>query len=345
MQHLSKKRILVTGACGTIGEELISQLAAMGANGPKEIIGIDSNESELFFIDQEYRSNDKIKFWLCNLRDKATLTHLFDGIDIVFHAAALKHVIMCEQSPMEAVQTNIIGVQNVIQAALANDLEKVIFTSSDKAVNPTNVMGTSKLMGERLITAANITSGSKQTIFSSTRFGNVLGSNGSVFPIFKRQIEQGGPVTVTDKHMTRFVMSIYEAAQLVLNSSAIAKGSEVFVTKMPIIKIADLAEVMIDELAGGYGHNPKDIKIEEIGVKPGEKLYEELMTDEETRRTIELSKFFCVRPAFANYYKETDFSFDDVINTEVDRPYNSHNETALTKAEIRKLLKDYKLIL
>lgn len=344
MQHLQGKRILVTGACGTIGAELIRQLVAMGDMGPKAITGIDSNESELFFIDQEYRSNDRVKFWLCNLRDQASLVQLFDGIDIVFHAAALKHVIMCEQSPMEAVQTNIIGVQNVIHAALANDLEKVIFTSSDKAVNPTNVMGTSKLMGERLITAANITSGSRRTIFSSTRFGNVLGSNGSVFPIFKRQIEQGGPVTVTDTGMTRFVMSIYEAAQLVLNSSAIAQGSEVFITKMPILRIADLAEVMIEKLASASGYKPEDIKIEEIGVKPGEKLYEELMTDEETRRTIELSQFFCVRPAFKNYYQETDFVYDDVVNTEVDRPYNSHNEPALDKAGITRLLKDYGLI-
>lgn len=344
MQYLAGKRLLITGSAGTIGTELIDQLVAMGENGPSEVIGIDSNESELFFQDQAHRSNDRVRFWLCNLRDLTTLTQLFDGIDIVIHTAALKHVVMCEKSPMEAVQTNINGVQNVIQAAMANDVEKVIFTSSDKAVNPTNVMGTSKLMGERLVTAANIQSRSSRTVFSSTRFGNVLGSNGSVFPIFKRQIEAGSPVTITDNEMTRFVMSQYEAAQLVLNSCEIAKGSEVFITKMPIIRIADLAEVMIEALAGKYGHKPSDIPIEVIGVKPGEKLYEELMTDEETRRAIELTQFFCVQPAFKGYYSDANHDYANVVNETVDRPYSSHSEPALDKDGILALLKSYGLV-
>ena len=174
------------------------------------------------------------------------------GINLVFHTAAFKHVILCERSPFEAVQTNIIGIQNIIQAAIANQVARLIFTSSDKAVNPTNVMGTSKLMGERLMTAANGNACGNCQIFASTRFGNVLGSRGSVIPIFREQIKMGGPVTLTDPEMTRFIMSIKQAVQLVIDSAFLAQGGEVFVTKMPVIRIQDLAEVMINELAPNF---------------------------------------------------------------------------------------------
>jgi FlaA1/EpsC-like NDP-sugar epimerase len=255
-------------------------------------------------------------------------------VDIVFHSAAFKHVILCERSPFEAVQTNILGIQNIVDAARDNGVGRVIFTSSDKAVNPTNVMGTSKLMGERLMTAANSNQRNGHTLFASTRFGNVLGSRGSVIPIFREQIKKGGPVTVTDPDMTRFIMSIREAVQLVIDSALLAKGGEVFVTKMPVMRVQDLAEVMIQELAPRYGHDPQQIKIEIIGTKPGEKLYEELMSQEETRRTVELPRYFVVYPAFASIYKDVDYTYPNQVSSTVDRPYHSGNETPMNKQEL-----------
>lgn len=336
------KRVVVTGSCGTIGSELVRQLVK--EYGAGEVIGIDNNESEIFFQEQYYSKFDNARFLLADVRDKHKLSRVFKDVDIVFHSAAYKHVILCERSPFEAVQTNILGVQNIVDAAVENGVSKVIFTSSDKAVNPTNVMGTSKLMGERLMTAANSNSRSDQTVFASTRFGNVLGSRGSVIPIFKKQIEKGGPVTLTDDRMTRFIMSIQEAVRLVIDSAYIACGGEVFVTKMPVIRIQDLAEVMIEELAAGYGYVPGNIKVEVIGSKPGEKLYEELMSDEETARTLELERYFAVLPAFRSLYRNIEYDFSDILSRSVDNAYHSANEPALDKGALNKFLRDNQLL-
>jgi FlaA1/EpsC-like NDP-sugar epimerase len=340
--YLDKKRILITGACGTVGSELTRQLLENYA--AQEIVCIDNNESELFFLEQKCLDHTNTKFAMADIRDSEKLTRMMQGIDIVFHAAALKHVVLCERNPFEAIQTNILGVKNIINSASACNVERVIFTSTDKAVNPTNVMGTSKLMGERVITAANSNQRDETTIFASTRFGNVLGSRGSVIPIFKEQIKKGGPVSLTDPEMTRFIMSIKEAVQLVINSAEIALGGFVFITKMPVIRIKDLAEVMIEDLAPVFGHNPKDIEIKLIGTKPGEKLYEELMSHEETRRAIELKNYFAVRPAFESLYNKTEYEYKDIVNNEVTNPYNSANETPLAKNELRNFLLTNKLL-
>jgi len=344
MKKFEGKSILVTGSCGTVGTELVKQLLTDEAYAPKELIGIDNNESALFFQDQQYLNAPSAHFYVTDIRDKDALTHKMVGVDVVFHAAALKHVILCERSPEQAVQTNINGVQNIIAAANANSVETVIFTSSDKAVNPTNVMGTSKLMGERLMTAANSNKRQHGPIFASTRFGNVLGSNGSVIPIFHNQIARGGPVTLTDKDMTRFVMSIQESVRLVLDSAEQAKGGEVFVTKMPVIRIEDLAKAMIDELAPQYGKKPEEIEITEIGTKPGEKLYEELMSPEETRRTVELEQYFSVLPAFRGIYQDIDYSYSTAVNANVVNPYVSEEEIPLTVVEIKDFLLMNRLI-
>ncbi len=344
MKRFKDKSILVTGACGTVGAELVKQLLTNSDYAPKELIGLDNNESELFFLDQKYLDDPRANFYVADIREKDELTNKMCGIDIVFHAAALKHVILCERSPEQAVKTNIHGVQNVIAAANANNVEIVIFTSSDKAVNPTNVMGTSKLMGERLMTAANSNKRGQGPVFASTRFGNVLGSNGSVIPIFHNQISQGGPVTLTDKDMTRFVMSIEESVRLVLDSAEQAKGGEVFVTKMPVVRIEDLATAMIEELTPMYGNDARDIKITEIGCKPGEKLYEELMSPEETRRAIELEQYFSVLPAFRGIYNDIEYSYQAVVSEDVDNPYISEDETPLTVDEIKAFLRSNHLL-
>jgi FlaA1/EpsC-like NDP-sugar epimerase len=338
---LTNKRILVTGACGTVGRELIRQL--LEKYKVKELVGLDNNESELFFIEQEFANHEQASFFLADIRDRDRLCDKMNGIDVIFHTAAFKHVLLCEQSPFEAVQTNIHGVQNVIHAAIENKVERVIFTSSDKAVNPTNVMGTSKLMGERLITAANCNLRTAGPVFTSTRFGNVLGSSGSVIPIFSDQIRRGGPVTVTDPEMTRFIMSIEEAVHLILKASELSRGGEVFVTKMPSIRIGDLADVMIRELAPAYGHRPEDIQIQIIGPKAGEKMYEELMNVEETRRSWELERYFVVLPAFSDIYREIEYEYPHIESKEVTKAYQSDNEIPMAKTQLAEFLKDHSL--
>lgn len=339
MKIFDGKSLFITGSCGTIGAGLVKQLLNNPKYNPKEVIGIDNNESALFFQDQQFLNDSRAKFFVADVRDKGELSKRMRGVDIVINAAALKHVILCERSPEQAVQTNINGVQNVIAAADINNVEVVIFTSSDKAVNPTNVMGTTKLMGERLMTAANSNKREKGPIFASTRFGNVLGSSGSVIPIFRNQISNGGPVTLTDKNMTRFVMSVEEAVELVLNSIVEAKGGEVFVTKMPVMKIKDLASAMIEELA------QNKVDIIEIGSKPGEKLYEELMSDEETRRAVELDKFFSIIPAFRGIYSDINYNYSKIISKVVKDPYISERQASLNIEEVKGFLRYNKLLL
>ncbi len=337
MNPWSGKRVLITGVCGTVGQELLKQVVA---NGAGEVVGIDNSETELFFLSEAYQANPDVYLYLGDLRDRDKLMRKMQGVEVVLHAAALKHVILCEKTPRDAVQTNILGTQNIIDAAIANRVERVIFTSSDKAVNPTNVMGTTKLMGERLMTAANALRRSSDPIFASTRFGNVLGSRGSVLPLFRKQIESGGPVTLTDSEMTRFVMTIEQAARLVLESVFMSCGGEVFVTKMPVVRIHDLAEVMIQNIAGKSDR----VKIDVIGNKPGEKLYEELMNDEETRRTVEVEDYFIILPAFKSVYESIGYHYPNMGEVGVDDPYNSSLQKAMGRKELERYLKQHKLL-
>jgi len=337
MNQWQGKRVLITGVCGTIGKELLRQVVEKDVD---EVIGFDNSETELFFLCEEYSAASNVHLYLGDLRDREKVMRKMQGIDIVLHAAALKHVILCEKTPRDAVQTNIQGTQNVIDAAVANHVERVIFTSSDKAVNPTNVMGTTKLMGERLMTAANAHRRSGDPIFASTRFGNVLGSRGSVLPLFRKQILAGGPVTLTDPEMTRFIMTVEEAVNLVLESVFLACGGEVFVTKMPVVRIRDVAEVLIEELAP----QPDKLEINIIGSKPGEKLYEELMNDEETRRTLEVDNYFIVLPAFKSVYESISYEYPGMGKVGIDDPYNSAVQTKMDKAGLKKYLQQHGLL-
>jgi len=339
--HWKNKVVLVTGICGTIGRELLRQLCVLPV---KEIIGIDNNESELFFCAEQYKGYERISFSLTDIVSYRNLVGLFEGVDIVIHAAALKHVHLCEQTPSSAIETNINGTQNVIDAALHCGVGRVVFTSSDKAVNPTNVMGTTKLMGERLITAANVQRENKKTIFLSTRFGNVLGSRGSVIPLFKEQIRKGGPITLTDESMTRFIMSCADAVKLIMDSIFHAYGGEVFVTKMPTIRITDLAKVLIDKLAPEYGFISNNIEIKKIGVKPGEKMYEELINHEEIRRTVEIDEYFIVKPAFYDLFSDIKYDYEKIKKTGVSSPYNSSGEKPMTEEALTDYLLLHKLI-
>jgi len=326
--------VLVTGAAGTIGRALVKRLLTLGCSG---VIGLDNNESELFFLNETF-GKQAFELSLCDVRDAEDLSRAFRRVDIVFHAAALKHVPLCEQHPVEAVKTNVLGVQNVIQAARAARVQRVIYTSSDKAVNPTNVMGTSKLMGEKLMNAANLTAKEDRQIFSTTRFGNVLGSRGSVVPVFCQQIRSGGPVKLTDRAMTRFIMTLNEAIDLVIQTAIIAQGGEVFITKMDAVCIADLAQVMVEELSVALGRKPQDIKIVESGRRPGEKICEELMNEEEVRRSIELEHYFAVLPALSDLYGDSSGRYNGMTAKRVDRAYNSDTSEKMSVDVLRRYL-------
>ena len=239
-------------------------------------------------------------------------------------------------------RVNILGLQNIISLSIQNNVKKVIFTSSDKAVNPTNIMGTSKLMGEKLMTAANLARNNVNTIFASTRFGNVLGSNGSVVEVFKQQIANGMPLTLTCPEMTRFVMSIQTASKLVLDSGVLAKGGEVYVTKMPSINIVDLAEVMIKNLSKN-----KALPVNITGIKEGEKLYEELVSDEEVSRTFDNGKYFVIKPPFNQLNNENSKDYSQMFKNfknKINKTYVSSRETKMTHDEILKLLTETKII-
>lgn len=342
MDRFKDKTVLVTGACGTVGAELVRQLVA----GPAaHVVCLDNNETELFFQIEHHRAGGKVSGHLADIRDREAMKLRMRGVDIVLHAAALKHVGLCEDSPAQAIATNIQGTQNVIDAAQETGVERVIFTSSDKAVNPTNVMGTSKLMGERLMTAAaettanglNIRTRNTGTIFASTRFGNVLGSRGSVVPLFRRQIAAGGPITLTDRQMTRFIMTLEDSVRLVLDSVWLACGGEVMVTKMPVARIKDIADVMRDALAPG-----REIEITEIGAKPGEKMYEELMNDEEVRRTFEYGDFFVSLSAFADANAPGYAHLQGCPRP--NRPYNSAHEPPMNTTAVKEYLVSHGII-
>ena len=330
------KRVVVTGGVGSVGRQIVDQLLALGV---EKVRILDNNESGLFDMEQDYAGSDRVEFCICDICDEREMMRVFGGMDLAFHAAALKHVPSCEKSPFSAINVNITGCGVVGRAALACGLERVLFTSSDKAVNPTNVMGTSKLMGERLFTSLNFMRGrNAQTVFTSTRFGNVLGSRGSVVPLFARQIRDGRPVTVTDERMTRFVMTMDEAARLVVESMALAQGGEVFVTKMPVLAIPDLAAAMIELLAPLYGRKPADIPVRFVGPRPGEKLWEELSTDEESGRLLEAGDFLIVLPAIATENAFATYRYEGVETRRRQLVYHSDREKRMSRAAIRAML-------
>jgi FlaA1/EpsC-like NDP-sugar epimerase len=300
----------------------------------------DNNETGLFDFEQELGS-EKVRILLGDVRDNERLVMAMDGIDIVFHTSALKHVPLCEFNPFDAVKTNVIGTQNVLEAALKQQVEKVINVSTDKAVNPTNVMGATKLLAERLTISANHYKGGKRTVFSSVRFGNVLNSRGSVIPLFKKQIKNGGPVTITDKGMTRFFMDIPAAVNLILEAGRLTRGREVFILKMPAIKISDLADVMIDDLAGAYGHNPKDIKTQVIGARSGEKLFEELMTESEAVRALESDEMYIILPETLPYEEPLSYPITDAFRKTTVTNFSSNNTNIISKKEISALIKKF----
>ena len=309
------KKVLVTGGSGSIGKKIVKELIKYDVD---VIRVLDNNETELFNLENDLNSS-KIKVFVGDIKDSQRLKSLFKDIDIIFHAAAYKHVPLCEYNPLDAVKTNVLGTQNVIDMAILCDVKKVILISTDKAVHPANVMGATKFLAERLMMAASAYS-DDGTKFSCVRFGNVLNSRGSVIPLFKKQLKNGGPITLTDEDMTRFIMNIYQASKLILQAGMLSQGGEIFILKMPAFKLSDLVDAMIEFYAPVYGYDPEEIDVKIIGKRPGEKLYEELMTSDEMLTAYDNGDLFIIR--------------DELNKKHPDFIYNSNEIDHLTKDEI-----------
>lgn len=279
---LKDKTILVTGGTGSFGKRFISRILQENV---KKVIVFSRDELKQYEMAQEI-TDRRIRFFIGDVRDVDRLYRAFDGVDIVIHAAAMKHVGACEYNPFEAVKTNIHGAQNVIEAAIDCGVERVIALSTDKAAAPINLYGATKLASDKLFVAANSYVGDKKTRFSVVRYGNVVGSRGSVIPFFK-QMRETGRLPVTDERMTRFWITLDEGVQFVLDSLKRMRGGEIFIPKIPSMNIMDLAKAIAPEAT-----------IDIVGIRPGEKLHEVMITEDDARHTIEFDQYYVITPEF-----------------------------------------------
>src|SRR4030043_106972 len=318
------RTILVTGGTGSFGQTFTTIM--LKKYKPKIIRIFSRDELKQWEMEKKFNNSKQLRFFIGDVRDKARLGRAMDGgVDIVVHAAALKQVPLCEYNPFEAVMTNIIGAQNVIDTAIDHNIEKVVAISTDKAVNPLNLYGATKMCMEKLFVAGNsYVGGQRQTKMSCVRYGNVMGSRGSVIPLLKEQ-KSSGTVTITDKRMTRFWVTLERGVEFVIRCIENMQGGEVFVPKIPSMSVVDLVKAIAPEC-----------KIEFIGIRPGEKLHECLITEDEARHTVEFDKFFVVLPQYPWRAYE---SYKDGANLPEGFRYTSdNNEMVLTKEELQKMI-------
>lgn len=306
MKHkkIDRKIIFISGGAGSIGSNITEYL--LKSYQPKVIRIFDNNEERLFFASKKYRNESRVRFMLGDVRDKARVHWALRDVETVFHTAAFKHVPLNEYNTFEAVKTNILGTQNLIESSLDNNIETFINISTDKAVNPSSVMGTTKLLTEKLTSSAQHYKGFNNTVFLSVRFGNVLNSSGSVIPVLLNQLREHVPLTVTDKRMIRYFMTFEEAIRLILRASIISIGGEIFILKMPKLKIIDLVKVLIEVYEKNH-HGSYANVIEEEGKKSGEKYSEELLTEQESENGLETDDMYILPPDQKNrgYYEKT----------------------------------------
>ncbi len=284
---LNNKVILITGGSGSFGKKFIERVFAKYK--PRKIIVYSRDEYKQFKMRQQYKKWDsRIRYFIGDVRDKERLMRAFEGVDYVIHAAALKQVPACEYNPIEAVKTNISGAQNIVEAAIDRGVRRIVALSTDKAVNPINLYGATKLASDKLFIAANAYSGARATVFSVVRYGNVAGSRGSVIPFFKMLIDKGeAALPITDGKMTRFWITLDQAVDLVFLALATAKGGETYVSKIPSFKITDLAKAMAP---GG--------RLTDVGMREGEKLHEMMVTEYDSFTTYEYDKHYIIYPQF-----------------------------------------------
>ncbi len=300
LNEFKGKKILITGGTGSIGLGIIRQLVKYN---PAAIRVFTNDENSIFEIKQNLGNNSLFTFMVGDVRDRERLTLAIRGIDIVFHAAAMKHVDICEQNPFDAVKTNVLGTSNIVEASLIENISKFILISTDKATNPTTTLGASKMLAERLVNNAGVYKGTGKTKFSIVRFGNVIGSRGSVFQIFLHQLRTNQPLTVTDSNMTRFIMSISEAASMILEVCCIANDEEIFILKMPSVVIEDLAKAMIKQYNEKFKINqPASITVSKARDK--ERLYELLITSDELPYCYDIGSMYKISKKLNPKHKE-----------------------------------------
>lgn len=320
MSVLKDKVVLVTGGTGSFGKKFIGKALTLGV---KKIIVFSRDELKQYEMKQEFQ-DERIRFFIGDVRDKDRLYRAFDGVDIVIHAAAMKHVDACEYNPFEAVKTNIHGAQNIIEAAIDCGVEKVIALSTDKACSPVNLYGATKLASDKLFVAANAYVGEKKTRFAVVRYGNVVGSRGSVVPFFKK-IKETGVVPITDERMTRFWITLDQGVQFVLDNLKRMQGGEIFVPKIPSMKVTDLAKAIAPEC---------EMKI--IGIRPGEKLHEAMIMEDDARHTVEFDTYYVIQPELALWSSEKVEGGQPLSNG---FSYTSdNNKEWLTIEELKKLI-------
>ncbi len=278
----SSLKILVTGGTGSFGQAFVRRVLSEHTDCTIRVYSRD--ELKQYDMAAAFGNDPRLRFFIGDVRDRERLVRAMDGIDLVVHAAALKHVPICEFNPAEAVKTNIMGSQNVVDAAIDAGVRRTVALSTDKAVNPANLYGATKLCAEKLFVHGNVYAGSRDIRFSCVRYGNVMGSRGSVIPLFLRQAESG-VLTITDRRMTRFWLSLTEAVDLVLHAVGEMQGGEIFVPKIPSMRIVDLARAIAPTA-----------QIEEVGRRPGEKLHEVMLTAEEARNTIDYGRHYIISP-------------------------------------------------
>lgn len=288
---LNNKTILITGGTGSFGKKFIEMI--LERYEPKKIIVYSRDEYKQDLVNKEFslkypEKMDKLRFFIGDVRDKDRLYRAFDGVDYVIHAAAMKQVPACEYNPFEAIKTNIHGAQNIIDAAIDRGVKRVVALSTDKAVNPINLYGGTKLVSDKLFISANAYSGAKNTVFSVVRYGNVAGSRGSVIPFFKSLIDNGKiELPITDFNMTRFWITLEQGVELVFKALQESKGGETYISKIPSFKITDLAKAMLP-----------DVKLKEVGIREGEKLHEVMVTKDDSRTTYEYDEHYIIYPHF-----------------------------------------------
>lgn len=286
LKSVYQKRILVTGGTGSFGKLFVTKLLSLN---PKEVIVFSRDEDKQGQMKQVL-PDKRLRYIIGDVRDIRSVQEATRGVDIIVHAAALKWIPEVEQNVWEGIKTNVIGIQNIIEAARNSKVQKVVALSTDKAVEPINAYGMTKALQERLVTTANLHPFPGNPIFISTRYGNVLGSRGSVVPLFKSQIDNKQPITITDPKMTRFLLTLDGSVELVLHALSEGVGGEIFVKKMPAHSISDLVEVIQEQIP----LNQRNQKI--IGIRPGEKLHEALLSNAESARTIESGDYYIILP-------------------------------------------------
>lgn len=338
MGYYTGKNILIIGGTGTIGNGLIKEILKQN---PHVVRIFSRDEYKQFTMEKEFDNNSNIRFLIGDIRDYERIDRAMNNIDIVFNLAAMKHVPACEYNPSEAIKTNINGMENVIKAAIHNNVKTVVFTSSDKAINPSNTYGATKLLAEKLVQAANFSKGDAKTKFVSVRFGNVMGSRGSVIPLFKKQIKESKKITVTNPDMTRFMMTLSQAVKLIMVAAEKTVGGEIFILKMPVIKLQDLAEVVIEETCANLGISEEEIDLQILGLRAGERCFEELMTKDEAEYAYDLENMYAVVP---NTYSSDCNKFYNNMKKAEKMSYNSSEQNCITKEEVRNLLKQEGLV-